>query len=254
MSYFKKSNQYYLGQLVDSNNEVTPTPSGIIPVGDPKEGDTVRYSEFTGEWTVKPESTSSTTGLIPISEGQLLARKIGSGTGLPEAASADDASLILDTASDPFLRKSSLNPIELPTWTGPFSRNLTAVALIPGTQLSITPGWWMIDYTGMLDTTVQTNGGNWQVNFSAGGAGIGYFSGFVSMAANVGDGNTTPLRSIGTTVLVGSCRFLTGNKFAVKVLLKATSAGDIDLRLGSETAGQTVSITELHGVAIRQSF
>lgn len=254
MTYFSRSNKYYQGRLVGEEPALIQD-SSIAVSGTPQEGDVVTYSEFRKEYIpVQPDTSSAATGLLPIPDSTLLGRKIGSGAGDPEPVTADEASQILDLAADPFLRESRFDPVEMPTWVGPFSRSLTAVALIPGTELSITPGWWVVDYTGILDTSIQTNGGNWQINFSAGSAHIVYFSGLISMMANVGDGNSTPLRNVGQSILVSSTRFLTDNRFSVKILLKADLAGDVDLRMGSETAGQTITITALQGVAIRQSF
>lgn len=255
MTYFNRSNQYRLGRLVAQQTAAPVVETGIIPVGAPEEGDTVRYSEFTGEWTPQPDPAATAgSALVPIADSQLFGRKVASGLGDPENLSPDEASDILDLATDPFLRKSELNPVELPPWVGPFSRNVVAVALVPGSELAITPGWWLIDYTGLLDTTIQTNGGNWQINFSGGPANIEYFSGLISVMANVGDGNSTPLREVGQQITVASTRFLTNNRFSLKLIIKAIVGGNIDLRIGTEVAGQTITITTLQGVAIRQSF
>lgn len=251
MTYFNRSNQYYLGRLVTQQTPVPVAETGIVPVGTPEEGDTLRYSEFTREWTPEPEPAPSTGGtLTPMADTQFLLRKIGSGLGDPEAGSPDDASLILDLATDPFLRTSALldTSPQFITYTGGSVVNSTITpANIDASANMNIPGAGLYEFEFLIGYNSAAGGTGIMLDLGGSTCPQSYLTYTVFGDTGTGDKSTQQWSSYSTNAPFTSSRALTGLSGIIQGTINATAAGIIRIRFRSELAGSAITITNVSG-------
>lgn len=94
-----------LGFDADGNAQPVTAPSAAIPDGD--KGD-ITTSGSGSTWTIDSNAVTNAK-LADMAEARIKGRATGAGTGDPTDLTANEASTLLDGATDPFLRTSAIS-------------------------------------------------------------------------------------------------------------------------------------------------
>jgi len=220
-------------------------------------------TELTGDVTAGPGSGSqaatiaadavTNAKLADVPAATFKGSPVGAGTVNPVDLTADQASTILDSATDPLTRHSFFAPTYL-TYTGG-SQATTSIALanvhssakvtVPGA------GQYYFEFFATYSANATTTGAWFSVN---GTPTFNYLSASVGQTTAVGDRGQNQFRVYdGGSVMASSLFTGAFNTCIVQGIIDATSSGDLFLRFATEIATTTtITVTAVVGFIQRR--
>lgn len=242
--------------LVGTN--ITGTAAGLTA------GNVTTNANLTGPVTSVGNATTVGTAvitdanLVDMAQATFKGRASGAGTGVPGSLSANDASAILDSATDPFIRTSELGlTVQMETYAaGSQTNSTTTLAVANDTEINLSStGTWTASYNITYTAAATTTGALFTVN-TAGVLAVSNISGGCLYTTLTGDADNSLIGAFAGGLPVASSRVATPslNGAIITVTLVVTTPGPLQLEWRSEVGGSAIVITTVSGFAVKTGY